>query len=228
MTEIHQLPDPATWPDLLRREYRPPDWAYWCNLADTTLDQMVCLSLNLDPHEFLCDWRDPSRGIKTILALSKFHSRLDIAENNAKTGALITSGARAYRVSMLNFAKWANGLHPPWELPEQLHQAAELHDNAKEPVEGQSHPPASGSKWPWGDYEGPLLRILAEAVNHFCLDGPDRYPKKYKNGGEVVDWIMDRMKANKLKPSKSLASAIETLISPRPYVHHRQRKQGKP
>ena len=80
--------------------------------------------------------------------------------------------------------------------------------------------------WPWGDYETRLLQILAEAVNQFCLDGPESYPKK--DCGEVVDWIMARVEANGMEASKSLAGTIETLIAPRPYVHHRQRKQKKP
>ena len=81
--------------------------------------------------------------------------------------------------------------------------------------------------WPWGEYERPLLRILADAVDHFCVKNDlARYPKKESD--EVANWIMDRMKTNGMPVSKSLASAIETLISPRDYSHQRQRKQGKP
>jgi hypothetical protein len=85
---------------------------------------------------------------------------------------------------------------------------------------------APPSSWPWGGHKTPLLLILADAVTEFCLDGPEHYPKK--GCGEVVDWIMARMEANGMKPSKSLAGAMETLISPRTYVHHRQRIQRKP
>ena len=85
-------------------------------------------------------------------------------------------------------------------------------------------------KWPWGsDYETPLLRILADAVDHFCVkNDPAYYPKKPDTGGEVIDWIMARMKAEGMPASNALAGAMETLIAPRPYVHHRQRKRGKP
>ena len=88
-----------------------------------------------------------------------------------------------------------------------------------EPTEDTAPPPSC----PWGDYETPLLRILAESVNHFCLDGPDRYPKK--DCGAVVNWIKARMEANGMPASDQLAGAMETLIAPRPYIHHRQRKQ---
>ena len=92
-----------------------------------------------------------------------------------------------------------------------------------EPTEDTAPP----SSWPWGDYERPLLRILADAVDHFCVKNDlAKYPKK--ESGVVANWIMDRMEANGLDTSKSLASAMETLISPRTYSHHRQRKQGKP
>jgi hypothetical protein len=85
----------------------------------------------------------------------------------------------------------------------------------------QSPPPGSGGKWPWGDYETPLLKILAEAVNRFCLTGD--YPKK--DTGEVVRWVKERMEQAGLPPSDTLAGKLETIILPRPYSHQRQRKQ---
>jgi hypothetical protein len=91
---------------------------------------------------------------------------------------------------------------------------------------------APPSLWPWGDYETPLLRILADAVDHFCVKNDlAKYPKKgtdKKDLGEVVNWIMARMQADGIKSSKSLADKMETLIAPRTYTHNRQRKQGKP
>jgi hypothetical protein len=87
-----------------------------------------------------------------------------------------------------------------------------------EPTE-ETAPP---SLWPWGDYDTPLLRILAEAVNHFCVNSTEGYPGK--ECGEVINWIKCRMRDNGMSPSHQLAGSIETLIAPRPYVHHRQRK----
>ena len=89
------------------------------------------------------------------------------------------------------------------------------------PNSTQSPPPRRGGKWPWGDYETPLLKILAEAVNRFCLTGD--YPKK--DTGEVVRWVKERMELAGLPPSYTLADKLETIISPRLYSHHRQRKQ---
>ncbi len=108
---------------------------------------------------------------------------------------------------------------------DQVITAAEVSRFEREHGEAtdETAPPSS---WPWGDYETPLLRILADAVTHFCLDGAERYPKK--DCGAVVAWIMTRMEANGMQSSKSLAGVMETLISYRPYVHHRQRKQRKP
>ena len=88
-----------------------------------------------------------------------------------------------------------------------------------QPTDDTAPPPS----WPWGDYDTPLLRILAEAVDHFCVSNAEGYPGK--ECGEVVNWIKDRMQENGMPTSGQLASAIETLIAPRPYVHHRQRKQ---
>lgn len=133
MTKIHQLPDQTTWPDLLRGEYQPPDWEYWWNLANVTLDEAVCLSLNLDPHQCLGSTNNQSRSIKLMLARAKFYSRRDIAANNARAGTLLTSGVGACRVSLPDFSKWATGLRPPWELPESFHLAVKAHKPSMRP-----------------------------------------------------------------------------------------------
>lgn len=80
----------------------------------------------------------------------------------------------------------------------------------------------STGPWPWGDYETALLRVLADTVKEFCQNETG-YPKK--ESGEVTQWIEECMKKRNLEFSKSMAERIETIISPRPYVHHRQKKQ---
>ena len=84
------------------------------------------------------------------------------------------------KITLYDAAVWTqeNGFSVRDELLERL-----LPDSNPSP------PPGSGGKWPWGDYETPLLQILAEAVNHFCL--ADNYPKK--ESGEVVQWVKKRM-----------------------------------
>lgn len=209
LSELQHLPDRYAWPEPLRLAYSPPDWNYWTNLADATLDELVCLSLDLDPIQYLGEEPDASRIVKMTLGLARYHSRLGIAENNAQAGILPTRiNVKPYRACFSDFVCWANNLKPAWELPEALKSAAELH----------RPPPGRCGKWPWGDYETPLLQILAEAVNHFCLAGD--YPKK----GEVVDWVKERICEAGLQSSDTLADKIETIISPRPYSHHRQRK----
>jgi len=116
-----------------------------------------------------------------------------------------------HRIALGDAAEWArdNGFAVRDEILENL-----------PPDATPSPPPGRGGKWPWGDYETPLLQILAEAVNHFCLAGD--YPKK--GGREVAEWVKKRMEQDGLPSSDALADKIETIISPRPYSHHRQRK----
>lgn len=78
-------------------------------------------------------------------------------------------------------------------------------------------------RWPWGDYETPLLRILAAAVSHWCLAG--EYPQK--KTGKIQEWIKAEMKKAGIPISESLVNHIETLISPRSYSHNRQRVNRK-
>ncbi len=68
-------------------------------------------------------------------------------------------------------------------------------------------------------YSTDLLAILHQAINKFCLS--DEYPKK--ECGEVVNWIKEQ-KADGTPISQQLADAMETIIAPRPYAHHRQKK----
>lgn len=79
-------------------------------------------------------------------------------------------------------------------------------------------------RWPWGDYETPLLRVLALAVEHWCLS-EGAYPSK--KSGEVEEWIASEMKKAGIPVSKSLIDHIETIISPRVYSHTRQRVKNK-
>lgn len=87
-------------------------------------------------------------------------------------------------------------------------------------------PTNTPTAWPWGNYENELLPILAEAVKEFCADGKDaHYPKKDTN--EVQNWIIERMKAKGMTPTQNIANTIETMISPRKFAPHRQKKAPK-
>lgn len=78
--------------------------------------------------------------------------------------------------------------------------------------------------WPWGDYETPLLRILAGAVERWCVQEQD-YPQK--KTGKVQEWLESEMEKAGMPISKALVDHIETIISSRVYSHTRQRVKRK-
>jgi hypothetical protein len=81
-------------------------------------------------------------------------------------------------------------------------------------TETQLQPPA---------YSTPLLQIMYRAMDKFCLAAD--YPKK--EGSAVVSWLMEQ-EADGTPVSSVIAGAMETIIAPRPYQHHRKRKaRGK-
>lgn len=80
------------------------------------------------------------------------------------------------------------------------------------------------STWPWGDYETPLLRVLAGAVEKWCVH-EDEYPQK--KTGLVQEWLEAELKKAGLPVSNTLIDHIETVISPRVYSHTRQRVKRK-
>lgn len=98
------------------------------------------------------------------------------------------------------------------------------HDLQEAVMEGFSHTEeAVTRRWPWGDYENPMLRILAAAVSHWCLTG--EYPQK--KTGKVQEWIKAEMRKAGIPISNSLVDHIETIVSPRSYSHTRQRVNRK-
>lgn len=78
--------------------------------------------------------------------------------------------------------------------------------------------------WPWGEYETPLLRILAGAVERWCISEAV-YPSK--KSSQVQEWIEAEMKKSGIPVSQALIDHIETIISPRVYSHTRQRVKSK-
>ena len=98
------------------------------------------------------------------------------------------------------------------------------HDLQEAVMEGFLHTEeAITQRWPWGDYETPLLRILAAAVSKWCL--AEEYPQK--KTGKVQEWIKAEMEKAGIPSSDSLVDHIETLIAPRFYSHTRQRVNRK-
>jgi hypothetical protein len=88
-----------------------------------------------------------------------------------------------------------------------------------ESVEKKAH-----GTWPWGNYETPLLRILAGAVERWCVQ-EQGYPQK--KTGLVQEWLEGELEKAGLPISKALIDHIETIISPRVYSHTRQRVKRK-
>jgi hypothetical protein len=103
----------------------------------------------------------------------------------------------------------------------ELNFSPYIPDDLQEAVmEGFPHrEEAIAQQWPWGDYETPLLRVLAAVVSQWCLAG--EYPQK--KTGKVQESIKAEMKKANIPISDSLVDHIETLISPRFYSHTRQR-----
>lgn len=83
---------------------------------------------------------------------------------------------------------------------------------------------ATEKSWPWGNYETPLLRVLARAVERWCAGGED-YPQKKTR--KVQEWIEAELKKAGIPVSASMVDHIETIISPRVYSHTRQRVKPK-
>lgn len=86
--------------------------------------------------------------------------------------------------------------------------------------ENMPHPSDCEKDWPWGDYQTPLLKILAAAVTEFFEPRRTRDAKKE----EVVEWIKKRMETAGLSPSDNLAEAIFTIIKPADH-NPRQRRE---
>jgi hypothetical protein len=127
---------------------------------------------------------------------------LPVVENIAYFGRFVPHGELSHAekivVRVSAFVAWADGMG--WELPPEFPRPGQ------DPVGRERLTHGGCPKWPWGDYETPLLRKLAAAVERFWkLYDPDD-PTTAPTNQQVVEWLKEQ------GVSERTAEVIATIL----------------
>lgn len=176
---------------ITRCEIYDIDWAQVREMKIMDIRDLCALSCGVDPASAWLT-RDMSQAEMTSLpipkgmvelvakrdaVLSEWLRRWRVAENHIEAGTLpakVSHPGSKSRVKITDFTAWADGLE--WKLPDEF-------PRAKKALQ------AGGSKWPWGDYETELLRLMAEVTTHLwsSYDPSDR--DTAPTNAQVSGWL---------------------------------------
>lgn len=192
-----------------RSDSRRPNWDVWLHVPVAILWEAVALSLGIDPKRVRMSDHGWAAGPDHFLTDEgpDFDNRLLVASRNLRQeGPLhlqvpLVGGPATCGVELGEFAAWA--LKIGWHMPQQM---CELGIAYRSNAVGE---PAS-ARWPWGDYETPLLKALAAAA--------DRWWKRYDptdattapTNDAVVEWLRKEFPDPPM--SANIASAIATIL----------------
>ena len=196
---------------------KKPDYEFWDTQTIINLEQWAFLLCDIEPntetgehtgkfeHTKIRLWNDAKDRCFPYSTNDKRLIRLLPQSNNVNDICYASCSGEIY-ILREDLKKWLE--HQKWK-PKAIYKE-----------ERQKEKPI---KYQFEGYETPLLRVMHEAIKKFCnANSIDNYPKKKSK--EVEDFINAKFKEENLSESTNLASAMETIISPRPYAHNRQKK----
>jgi hypothetical protein len=160
---------------------RTVDWGRWGSMVDATIQETVCLSMNVSPDAF----RAGGLGDRDLL--NEFHRRHAIVTNHVKNGR-IRANVRGigvnnlYHPILVDFAAWVLREMDWPPLPTEFPGVRALLAEAQTPKAAPSLGP-----WPWGVYETPNLKYLAMAAKQFWSDGYNR--DSAPTNDDVAEWL---------------------------------------
>lgn len=188
-----------------------PDYTRWDTINEFDVHTAAFLLLDLEPYQPTRDRPLPpvvqtlaiqiDRELKPDRDMRKVvHSPVGFSRrrlSGESQGAQLQSrpGARYYsRERLVEYAQ-ANKLHTPAFLVEL---------RAPRPLAGPATQP--NPLWPWGEYETPLLRVLAETAERFWVNYDPSQPDTAPTNQQVVEWLISQ------KVSGRVAHVIATIL----------------
>jgi hypothetical protein len=179
---------------------RRPNWRRWAYVPEVAVWEAVALSVDVDPEKV--DWGGGAEGGIALSESPEFNDRLFIAVRNMGIGKLVPTVSIPGQnlpinatIKLAEFVAWARKLR--WRLPAALVNIFGEEEGDYTPdydsywdSESRLGPRSVASRWPWGDYETRLLRLLAAAVDkHWTLFDPAD-PSTAPRNEMVVEWLM--------------------------------------
>ncbi|MGF6465259.1 hypothetical protein [Paraburkholderia youngii] len=189
---------------------RRPNWNRWADVPEATIGEAVALSEDIGPETV--DWGQGAEFGTAPAESQSFNDRLFVAVRHAGIGKPLTivSGSNENPTidSMIKLEDFvALARKKRWRLPAELE---EFYGEYDPPYDSYWDSPSGSrsvpSKWPWGDYDTPLLRQMAAAAQKFwSLYDPDD-PSTAPTNKDVVGWLVEQ------RVPKRTAETMATIL----------------
>jgi hypothetical protein len=188
------------------------DVAYWSIMADWDVAEAVALSFGLDPRRVNRDTLRPFARVSAFAAL--FASRTALAERAVRVGQLSDPTwpghflkwaerlglpvpeelVDAVRVRGVQISDWRSEFEQMrTKHDEQLARVSDLTAAKDEEIRALraeiERLRALPGRWPWGSYETPLLRALAQAAGKFWVNYDSADHTTAPRSHDVEEWL---------------------------------------
>lgn len=168
---------------------KKPDWKFWQHMPEVKLWEAICLSLNIDPNEFVSEFDGLEEAFENNEEAFK-RLRLLIANRpnhlHFSPGSLNMGNNYLHGVQLAEFAKWSFSIVDWKDLPPQLIDMAKLANEREQTVLAQK------AFWPWGDHETKLLRDLVAAGREWWSTYDPAEPTTAPKNEDVIAWLIGR------------------------------------
>jgi hypothetical protein len=164
-----------------------PHWPTWQHVAFVTLWEGVLLAHDIEPANYPYDERDLEYAARTVspdmMKWENVQRRLLVATRAVSpSGQLENTPYYAdedTRVPLGNFARWAKNVVNWADMPAELAKLAE-----------PKQQPVPVGRWPWGDYETKLLRVMDAVARKWWINYDPKDPTTAKTKDVIVSAIM--------------------------------------
>lgn len=113
---------------------------------------------------------------------SDYFDRLEVAQRNFPESG---------RLPLPEFVTWARSIG--WDMPPEL-----------DTIE----PPRPSGKWPWGEYETELLRLLDAAARRFWVNYDPGDPSSAPTSSEVMAWLKEQKADISSRETEAIAKIL--------------------
>lgn len=190
-------------------EAKRPDWREWSHTPNVRGWQACALSLDIDPHSICVagdDWM-VSPGSGPIFERESFPDEETGAKFDLRMRVLVANlGSDRFSehrtavdlrrpgnsfVGLDEFSSWARSIG--WDIPPEL-----------DTIE----PPRPSGKWPWGEYETELLRLLDAAARRFWVNYDPGDPGSAPTSSEVMAWLKEQKADISSRETEAIAKIL--------------------
>ncbi|MDP1527677.1 MAG: hypothetical protein Q8M20_17885 [Rhodocyclaceae bacterium] len=176
---------------------------FWAEVDDLNLLQAALLTFGIEPFSLDDYWHHTGERVTLDDLPSDFLLRIEALRSSIRTNTL-RANALNYddhmridenetRIKTDDFVAWCNAKRLPHNIP------------------GRTVPQTT--KWPWGDYETDLLRMLASAAEEWWSTYDPASPATAPTNQEVKDWLVGQGVSDRIAESMATILRADGLAT---------------